>query len=157
MSLGGCRNPVEEPSGQVCPGDGAVGVAGEEAALACQASVGDDVVVSASRQQAEPGRREVRRQFCLGCRPDLRLDPALDRDDVGEYICNGNCPAGREYLYEGEYSWSTEAMASICDVSLVDSVWMVAYGGTSWVELPNGAYEYLGSNFSTGHYLICPN
>jgi hypothetical protein len=84
-------------------------------------------------------------------------DGGGDRDDVGEYVCNGNCPSGREYLTEGTYTWSTSGLGSDCDVSLVDSVWMVAYGGTSWVELPNGAYEYLGSNWSTGHYLICPN
>lgn len=78
------------------------------------------------------------------------------RDDQGQYICNGNCPSGRESLYEGEYSWSTSGLGSDCDLSLVDSVWMVAYGGTSWVELPNGAYEYLSGNWSSGHYLVCP-
>jgi hypothetical protein len=83
-------------------------------------------------------------------------DGGGDLKDNGEYICSGNCPSGREYLYEGEYSWGTASLGDECYTSLIDSVWMVAYGGTSWVELPNGSYEYLGSNYSTGHYLICP-
>ncbi len=68
------RRPVKEAASQVDARDAAVGVAGEEAALACEDALGEDVLVAVSGQEAHGGGGDVRRHVRVRGPADLRLD-----------------------------------------------------------------------------------
>jgi hypothetical protein len=89
--------------------------------------------------------------------------------DAGWWGCGhslGACPSGRRIITEGRINYSGSAYPSCLDNPNSNfDLWTVVYGGTTQIELPvSGKYVTLGagsgandgSNFSTGHYYVCP-
>jgi hypothetical protein len=64
-------------AGESTPTTRAALVAGEEAARAPHAAVGDDVLVGVAGEQADLGRRVARGQLLVRRRTDLRVDIGL--------------------------------------------------------------------------------
>ena len=89
--------------------------------------------------------------------------------DAGWWGCGhslGACPSGRKIISEGRINYSGSDWPS-CQNNPNSNfdLWTVVYGGTTQIELPvsdkyvtlgagSGAND--GSNFSTGHYYVCP-
>ena len=89
--------------------------------------------------------------------------------DAGWWGCGhslGDCPTGRKIITEGRINYSGSAYPACLDNPNSNfDLWTVVYGGTTQIELPvsdkyvtlgagSGAND--GSNFSTGHYYVCP-
>ena len=80
---------------------------------------------------------------------------------AGSYACghtygacpNGRASAGADAIYQ--YTNGTPSCYDRADSK--NEVWTVVYGGNTQIELPvSDKTVELDSNFSSGHYLICP-
>jgi hypothetical protein len=95
----------------------------------------------------------------------IHIDGIFANQDSGAttagYTCNGDCPSGRKILYVTTYDYTGGAN---CTSSSGHDVWTEAAGDTV-MDTPDigswsigTAYHTAndGSNYSSGHYWVCP-
>ncbi len=83
------------------------------------------------------------------------------RGYAGSYACGhtyGLCPSGRATIGANAiYKYTNGSPSCYETANSENEVWMVAYAYNTQIELPvSGKTVELNSNFSSGHYLICP-
>jgi hypothetical protein len=78
---------------------------------------------------------------------------------MGQWVCGhqyGACTTGRPSITSSAEFYGSGSGCSSLPNSTYD-LWTVADQGTTGIELPvSGKWIYLGANFSTGHYYVCP-